>query len=211
MGADPIAAAILLALPAKSIIERLLGPTADAYGVELRDWVVNRRRVRNISRIASKAAELADFAAFVDLPLNVSWPLIEGASLQDEGSGLEEQWAGLLASAASGMRVLASYPKILSELTPADARALRALCDHENSGKTNPIVAEIGNTANLQPDELFETIDNIIRLRLCTLAIPQTGEVVGRRHLTVLESSALETTALGRGFMTACGGPKRPV
>lgn len=65
----------------------------------------------------------------------ILFPLLEGISLESD-ENLQTKWEDLLASAASGEEIHPSYPKILSELSPLDAKALEAI---ENNTKNSPI------------------------------------------------------------------------
>jgi hypothetical protein len=203
------AAAGQLVPEARGLLNRLLGPAADELGGMLREWVISKRR-QNLSRIAAKAAAMVPDGAndAPRLSTRTVVALLEQASLEDEGAGLDEEWAGLLASAVTGVDVPSAYPAILSQMTPRDAKLLNTLAGLHEPAAHLPRIGFLGNATGLSGDELMEAIDSLLRLRLCALTIPQTGEVVRRSDLWPMEESALEITVLGRQFLRACRGPK---
>lgn len=187
------------------LINRLLGPAADEYGAMLRDGIIARRQ-RNLDRIAAKAA--ARVGNREPSPPTISTrtavALIDQASLEDEGAGLEEQWAGLLASAAAGVSVPSAYPAILSQMSPIDAQLLIVVAKGEGSKIS---VAELGRRSNIGNDTLMEGVDNLLRLRLCTLAVPRPGDATKISTIWPELSSSLQLTILGKAFLNACSGP----
>lgn len=203
-------AASQLAPEAKGLLVRLLGPTFDEWGIMLRDAVVARRR-RNFERVAARASQRLGTpdagTTQPELPTKTIAGLIEGASLEDGDPTLENQWAGLLASAAAGCHVPSNYPSLLMQLTSTDAALLNAI-GHAVQDRRQFEVGQLGPSLEIPADELLEAVDNLLRLRLCVLSIPGTGGLVKRPHLAVDLTSHLELTTLGRNFLQACGGPK---
>lgn len=70
-------------------------------------------------------------------------PLLDGASLEDEeNEEMIDRWAALLAHAAAGApveMVLPSFPRILAELSPAEAVLLDSLYRDATSRDVRPI------------------------------------------------------------------------
>jgi hypothetical protein len=78
-------------------------------------------------------------------------PIIQYAALENDGD-LAAKWAGLLATAAAGTPVHPIFPKVLSEITPPEARLLDALYvwEQESLDSEHNLVLE----ANLPENEL---------------------------------------------------------
>lgn len=199
-----------LAPAAKTLIMRLLGPATDELALMLRDPIAARRKA-NLERIAIKAAAKigTENRRAPKLSTKVIVSLLEGASLEDKNSGLEEKWAGLLASAAVGIPVSSSYAKILAELNPQDALVLDKIETLSASANMNHLTTVMAvSTANgIVGEKLKEIVDNLLRLRLCMIAVPQAGQTLHHHHLALTEASILELTVLGKNFLTACHGP----
>jgi hypothetical protein len=87
-------------------------------------------------------------------------------------------------------------------MSPDDARLLDAIDSKPPMG-----IGKLGGELNLTGDRLLESADNLLRLRLCVIHVPQAGEVVKRVHLSLHLPSVLELTVLGRSFLGACRGP----
>jgi hypothetical protein len=196
---------------ALDLLTQVLSPVADELGHDLRDRLA-ARRARNLEAVAKQAAEkVTEPIDSESTSLATRVRLIEEASLADDDSGLQKYWAGLLASAVSGHSVLASYPGILSDLTAPDARLLDALghaIEREHDEETTTVAA-LGNSAGLDGDQVFESADNLLRLRLCVIKVPRAGEVVKEIHLRLQAESTLQLTTLGRNFLRACNGPRK--
>lgn len=118
----------------------LLGPGAEETGQLLADKI-RYLRFKNGLRTFQKAQELLQHAGIQPKSLNlkVLVPILEGCSLEDDAD-LVSKWAGLLASAAAGDPIPASYPKILSELTPGEARLLNLV--NEWNEKISAVASE---------------------------------------------------------------------
>jgi len=86
--------------------------------------------------------------------------------------------------------------------------ALLHALNRETHGVGSPwtTIMRLGEASDLSGDGLMETLDNLFRLRLCILTVPQTGEAVRRSDVWPMTVSRLELTVLGRRFLKACTG-----
>ncbi len=195
---------------AKGLISRLLGPAVDEIGDMLREMIVVRRQ-KNFYRIATKAAAMVVEGAPTPIALSTrtAVALLYQASLEDEGAGLENQWAGLLASAATGTSVPSAYPSILSQMTPLDACVLNALdsAQRDRLDEARQTIAALGQTSGLSGGVLMEAVDNLLRLRLCVITTAENDDVISRSHFWPVDKSVLQMTVLGTNFLKACRGP----
>jgi abortive infection alpha-like protein len=122
----------------RELLLRLLGPAADAAGERLGDWI-NAARSKNFERIVQEVVERLRQAGIEPKPveLKILIPIIQHSSVE-ENTDLASIWAGLLASAAAGEEIHPSYPKILAELTPGEARLLNTAGDEWDKRKEEP-------------------------------------------------------------------------
>ena len=129
----------------RELMLRLLGPAADAAGERLADWV-SAARSKNFERVVQEVLQRLHAAQIEPKPvkLNILVPILQYSSLENDNE-LVSKWSGLLASAAAGQSVHPSYPKILAELTPEEARLLD-LTDHWNEKLS--AVAKPGQTSD---------------------------------------------------------------
>lgn len=103
----------------KSLVERILGPAADAKGLAFKEWVEQRHQRATATLLS--AGELLNDAGIEPQPVpgRILLPILEHASLQDQPE-LQEKWAALLANAATPkfQEILPGYIEILRQLTP---------------------------------------------------------------------------------------------
>jgi Abortive infection alpha len=125
------AGAIAAAVPFTAIVKRMLGPAADELAEMLRDQVRLYRYERQI-KCLEKAERMARDAGFTPqaVPPKILFPLLDGASMEDDDS-LHDMWAALLANAASprGRIVRPSFISLLKEMAPDEAWLLSGLDD----------------------------------------------------------------------------------
>src|ERR1700733_11994052 len=91
-------------IPFTSIVKRMLGPAADELAEMWRDQIRLYRYSRQI-KCVEKAEKMAEEAGFTPsaVPPKILFPLLEGASLEDN-EDMHTMWAALLANASSKMR-----------------------------------------------------------------------------------------------------------
>jgi hypothetical protein len=109
-------------------VRKLVAPFTDPVLSELGQYLADRirfLRFRFSLRAVERANEMLAQAGQVPQPVDpkILVAVLEGAGLESDAD-LVEMWAGLLASAASSSEVLPSFPKILGDLSPEEARIL---------------------------------------------------------------------------------------
>lgn len=128
----------------RPFLAKLLGPAADEMGEIGRDYIKGRR-AKNAERTLEEAEKMISEVGRepAEVPLKVLIPLLEAASLEEQGE-LTKKWAALLANATDSSgnrnRVDAGFIEILKQLSIHDARALQALFDFADKG--NPLLKE---------------------------------------------------------------------
>lgn len=109
----------------KNLVERVLGPAADAYGQSLKEWVEQRHK--RAEQTLYEAGRLLHDAGIEPqgVPGRILLPILKRSSLADQPE-LQRKWAALLANAATpGFdEILPAYAEILSQLTPAHVNML---------------------------------------------------------------------------------------
>jgi hypothetical protein len=114
-----------------TLIEKVAGPAADEIGLTLQDSIKVYRAKRQY-RLLEKMNEFIREAGYEPdhIPLKILLPSLDYASVEDNEE-LHTAWAALLANACDprqGKVVEPSFPIILRELSPRDAKFLAALC-----------------------------------------------------------------------------------
>ncbi len=141
-------------------------------------------------------------------------PILESAGLEEDAS-LIELWARLLASAASGASVNATFPAILSQIGPAEARFLDWLYGELEATKERGDVSPPGGIVTSQrarkelasPKREFQLIaDNLLRLRLLGTGGVHTEHLGTESHM-LYDYQELVLATLGEEFVEACQGP----
>jgi hypothetical protein len=114
-------------LPFTSVIKAILGPAAEELGQRVQDSVRAYRYGRQLKLLA-KTEKMAKDAGFTPkaVPIKLLFPLLEGASLEED-ENLHTMWAALLANAANPDTPELVHPSFigtLKQLSPDDAKAL---------------------------------------------------------------------------------------
>ena len=127
--------------PTPKLLLRLLGPSTDVVGehLSLEFRALAARRHANLLHVIKQAERLhqeADVAEPQNLPLNVSVPLLEAASLCEDDV-LRDHWAALLANATSdngkaSAKEIPSFVDVLRHLSPVEAKVLQAIVICQN-------------------------------------------------------------------------------
>jgi len=191
----------------KEIIVKLVGPTSEELGIWLREKV-RFLRFKSSIKVFNRAKEKLIEAGFSEpkpVDLKTLIPLLENCSLENEDSELIEKWAGLLSSAiAFGLKNY-SYPHILKQLSPEEAKELDLLykilkssdVPKENWWDVNLFDSEMRNVERLI---LFYNLK-----RLGLIEIKDSG--IGKLDGGVIGEKSLNITPLGADFVEACRGP----
>jgi hypothetical protein len=202
----------------KDLVERILGPAADAKGQALKEWIEQRKQ-RGADRIFEAAALLLDAGIEPQpVPGRILLPFLEHASLQDQPE-LQRKWAALLTNAATPgfQEILPGYVQILGQLTPVQAQILdwlheRRTPHYENVGDLFP------DTTRWQIQERF-ALDNkdynilIGDLQRLQVIEPPPNMLGDESSQTTWTSPTLylkvRFTPLGIAFIAACQPPAR--
>ncbi len=184
---------------ARELLRRLLGPIADAAGERFADKI-NATRSANLQRVAERVVELMHGTQPKAVELTILVPILHHASLEDR-EDLVSKWAGLLASAASGEHVHTAYPKVLAEITPAEARLLDVLYRWETTSDDE------GDRDLIKHAGLSETDLAVVGINLGDRhgLINAVRTSLWKPDLTRWDNIRL--TPLGTDFVRVCRGP----
>lgn len=121
-----------LADPVVHFAKRLAGPAAEEVGLLFGDKVRLYRFEKTLEAFR-RAREMVIAAGFEprEIPIKTLFPLLEGASLEDDDS-LQDCWAALIANAANpaaSVEVKPAFAGILKSLSPQEAGLLNAIYD----------------------------------------------------------------------------------
>jgi hypothetical protein len=141
VGKSVLATSDELTSAAKSLLERVLAPSADEIGKFLGEKV-HGYLSRNRTRVFNSAAQLVAAAGkpVREVAMRTMLPLIEGASAESD-ENLQGRWAALLANAATegdADAIPPLFPRILANLTPLAAELLETLHDVAGLRTTDP-------------------------------------------------------------------------
>jgi hypothetical protein len=191
----------------REVIKAYAEPIAKAKGHN-RATEIQLIGLQRIKKMVGKADRMLSAANRKRKSLNekIVIPVLEHTfrETQDE---LIERWAGLLASSLAGDPVHNSFPRILSEITPAEAQILDQLFKWREGrsalaySNTKVLQEEIG----LSEKELVIASENLLRLRLCAADSFLTMDAM----LANKAGSRLYLTYLGVEFVKVCQGPDR--
>lgn len=118
---------VALADPLKEFLGALFGESIGENSQILRDKT-QFRRWENAIKMADKANKIRlekglKMDEIRPVPLKIFVPILEEGSLEED-ENLQDKWASLLAAAIGGEIIHPKFPKILSELSPAEANIL---------------------------------------------------------------------------------------
>lgn len=179
--------------PAQS--KQLVGMLRDLFGESARelsafgaDWIraARYRSWLKIWALATKWAKESELTT-KQPPLKFLLPFMEHSSLDGEDETLAEMWGGLLLHASSFYETKhETYTKLLSQLSPDEARFLKALFSSTSSTE----VYEYGNFS-----EFFSDHDEDYETSVHNFAIPHMGQEVSEGKVTfVFHGSCIPNT-----------------
>ena len=147
----------------REFILSLLGPSAEEMGQLLADKI-KYLRLKNAVRTFQKAQQLLHDQGIEPNAVNLKIfiPILEGSSLE-ENEDLVSKWAALLASAAAGDPIHPSYPKILGELTPEDARLLDYIYAKNPDEKAVFSFSDLMEKSELSNDQCASSLESLFR------------------------------------------------
>ena len=212
--------------PFADLLDKLAGPAAKELGLAFKDHVRLFRLKRQL-RLLQQTKEMLQNAGVEPkrVPFKLFFPLIENASIE-ESDELQDKWAALLASAASGMDIDPGIPEILKQLSPADALFLHFAYDDIDFGspchKSTCYLAraherwseavyshEVANSPN-GSDAFYvwqRGSENLQRLGL--VGVHREAVHVNYKEKERPMGSDEYLTAFGERFTIACEGPGR--
>lgn len=206
-------AAIGLSSMAKGLLEKALGPAADAIGAHLQHRLHSYFE-KNRARIVEDAAAMVEASkrAAHEVPLRTLLPLLNGASIEDDET-LQRHWSALLANAATAedrSEIPPLYTSILAQLTPFAARVLDAV------PRAKPIRAAGGLSQRgappvtniFSPVDLAAAVGTVSNERLASALDELAGHgILERWVLGGSNEVVFEFTSLGDRFLKACRPP----
>lgn len=199
-------------------LNKVFGPSADILGADLAERFRTRR-----DTVIRKAAEQLKMEGVEPRQVadDVLVPILQYAGLVSN-EDLQAHWAALLAAAADPRRpaVPPSFPAILAQLSPLDARMVRALFVglEANNVPPNSITAGIRTDDlpakwGVPADDIAVSVENLLRLGLTdtgTLTVDgKTLTVNGDpdRRFSIQNRDVVCPTPLGWAFHRACKTP----
>jgi len=198
-----------------NLLERMLGPAADAAGEiaahPLKEF--HRRRVKQAEQVVFTAANMVAESGLEpqEVPGRVLWPILEQGSLEDD-TDLAIRWAAMLASAAvEPTRIPPAFPKILSELSPLDVQILVARAsvlpadDYLKDGSVLRLHLGLlpAKLRDVPMRDVLISVSNLLRLRLAAMM----GDVDTVPKLEDLPNVMFRLTTFGIAFVNACTPP----
>ncbi|HZL14253.1 MAG TPA: Abi-alpha family protein [Verrucomicrobiae bacterium] len=201
---------------AKEFLEKIAGPPAEEFGLFLGDQV-RLFRFRKQVKLLADAGEILKQAGInpKKVPLKTLFPILEGASLEEDES-MSARWAALLATAAnpkSTITVQPSFPEILKQLSPLEAKILDLIFDMINQigivraewPSRGALGKSVRDLLQLQEQDFEIAIDNLYRLRLCSPPSTKLDFIDNKEHRFQLSTKDLICiTELGFSFVSAC-------
>ena len=187
-----------------------LAPPVKEAGQFLADRI-KFNRISNAVQAMKEALELIKSAGIQQKPVNLKtfMPLIESCSLEEDHY-MVSKWAGLLASAATGGMVLPSFVRILSDLSPDEARIIDYIKTHckkidliPNSGVEKE---DLQKAMGLPEQEYGVRLLNLLRLRLIE-QVSSDANLWRPGYGNWGAGGEVGLTVLGEAFITACRGP----
>ena len=185
---------------AKEFLSKLVGPATEEIGLLLQDQV-KLYRFKNQLRILAKAEAMLLKAGRTPnaVPFRTLLPILEAAASEDDES-LSNKWAALLANSAAKAEAYAShpsFPRILSEIAPIEARFLDSLLSKGGETDWNSFRTELAKTLEVTEGDIDQYHGNLFRLGLVRIAAKE-GVPKGVVHVG----------PFGKAFLSACTPPQ---
>jgi hypothetical protein len=202
---------------AKEFLEKIAGPPAEEFGLFLGDQVRLFRFKKQVKLLAD-AKEILSQAGInpKKVPLKTLCPILEGAALEED-EAMSARWAALLASAANPQSTIViqpSFPEILKQLSPLEAKILDLIFDmvvkkgitrREWAESRGAVGKSIRDFLSLNDQNFEVAIDNLYRLRLCCPPSTKLDFIDNKEHRFQLSTKELICiTELGYTFVLAC-------
>lgn len=201
---------------AVSFVKKILGPAGDELSGMVADYIRIHRLGNQIKMFRRSERMLTD-AGFKPNPvaLKVLWPLMEGASLEED-EALSTKWASLLANAATPQGdtlVEPSFADVLRQITPLQAQILDKIygkinganLQDESYGRQSVSLREIRQELGVEFALFERCMDNLMRLQLCTKT--PTVRFKGWPGIDFRTAGIVDPTLFGYAFVMACTPP----
>ena len=191
--------------PVKDLILKLAGPAAEELGLTFGEHVRQVRFNRQLRLFARTKEKLGDAGISPkQVPLKILYPLIQNVALEEDDS-LQDKWAALLAnSCKEGNGVLPSFPDILKQITPAEAKFLDSAFDEISEGGYGP-KSPIKEAALTPITNVM--IGDLERLGLIDRHAGDTEFTSSLKHNIFGATNHLFVSSFGREFIRACRPP----
>ena len=184
---------------AKEFLSKLAGPAAEEIGLLLRDQG-KLYSFKNRLRVLAKAEAMLAKAGLTPnaVPFRTLVPILEHASSEDDES-LSTKWAALLANSAAKAESTAShpsFPQILAEIAPGEARFLDFLLSSGGEVDWNSFRVGLAEKFQVNRDDIDRYYGNLFRLGLV--------RIVSRQGLI---KDIIQVCSFGKAFLSACSPP----
>lgn len=116
--------------PFADLLDKLVGPATEEFGLALRDQVKFVRFKRSV-RLLARTKEMFESMRRQPEPiaLKVLLPILENGSVEEDDD-LQDRWAALLVNSSLGnQRLLPGASEILKQLSPFEVLLLQMCCD----------------------------------------------------------------------------------
>ena len=185
---------------AKEFLSKLVGPAAEEIGLLLQDQI-KLYRFKNQLRILAKAESMLLKAGRTPnaVPFRTLLPILEAAASEDDES-LSNKWAALLANSAAkaeGYASHPSFPRILSEIAPIEARFLDSLSSKGGETDWNSFRTELAKTLEVTEGDIDQYYGNLFRLGLVRIAAKEGAP-----------KGVVQVGPFGKAFLSACIPPQ---
>jgi hypothetical protein len=184
---------------AKGFLSKLVGPGAEEIGLLLQDQV-KLYRFKNQLRILAKAEAMLLKAGRTPnaVPFRTLLPILEAAASEDDKS-LSNKWAALLANSAAKAEDYAShpsFPRILSEISPIEARFLDSLLTKGGYTDWSSFRTELAKTLEVTEGYINQCYGNLFRLGLIRITAKEGAP-----------KGVVQVGPFGKAFLSACTPP----
>lgn len=133
---EPVSASTALLFGAGWFANKILGPSADALGNELRSFVSERTH-----RLVNSAEKKADPERATALPPPFFYNFAQKAAFSEDSNEINEMWSSLLADASESQNNRHSlFADILSRLSAEEAIFLRDFCGERSLTMAQQVV-----------------------------------------------------------------------
>jgi hypothetical protein len=191
-----------------ALIQPLLRPGMEATGEIIADRI-NFWRLKQRVTLVQKAMQLLESKNIKpkSVPPKILASVLNSGSLEEDET-LTSKWAGLLASAAAGDAIHPSYPNILEQLSPDEARMLDVMYQRlierlSDKRKAHYSLGELRQLIITSAEQFQIILGNLRRLELCRIH----DDVDRDYDRTKNERYTPTLTGLGREFIKVCRGP----